>query len=216
MRRTTTVDNGPTSERFAVNWLRIASIAFLLLLSLLCRSQQGASPPTPSPVGESRRAASPSGNAPPAVALQTQANLVLVDIVVTRNNTAVRGLSLDSFRVFDNGKPVHVTVFETHDAQGSAHAGQSSPPPGPNIYSNVPDMPAGSAVDVLLIDALNTPASDQMYVREKMLRYLAAVSPGTPMAVFTLASRLRMVQGFTTDAALIARSISVKGSVQPS
>jgi hypothetical protein len=77
----------------------------------------------------------------------------------------------------------------------------------PNTYSDFPQFAVTSAVNVLLLDALNTPLSDQMYVRQQMLQYLKNIPPGTRIAVFTLASRLRIVQGFTTDSSVIAKAL---------
>jgi hypothetical protein len=52
---------------------------------------------------------------------------------------------------------------------------------------------------LLLLDALNTPLSDQVYVRRRMVQYLHTIPPGTRIAVFTLGSHLRIIEGFTTD-----------------
>ncbi len=43
-----------------------------------------------------------------------------------------------------------------------------------------------------------------------MLEYLSSIPPGTPLAVFTLSSRLRMVSGFTTDVAELAKALERK------
>ena len=37
-----------------------------------------------------------------------------------------------------------------------------------------------------------------------MIQYMKNVPPGTPIAIFTLASHLQMVDGFTTNAAQLA------------
>ncbi len=60
---------------------------------------------------------------------------------------------------------------------------------------------------MLLLDALNTPLSDQMVVRRKMIDYLATVKPGTTLAVFTLSMQLRMVTPFTTDPGALGRAL---------
>ena len=49
-----------------------------------------------------------------------------------------------------------------------------------------------------------------------MLQYLKNIPPGTRIAVFTLASRLRIVEGFTTDSSVIAKALSGKGGPQQS
>jgi VWFA-related protein len=86
----------------------------------------------------------------------------------------------------------------------------------PNTYSDFSPYPPSSAVNVLLIDDLNTPLTDHVYARKQIVASLKQLPPGTRMAVFTLSSRLRMVQGFTTDADLLARATSEKDDVAQS
>ena len=49
--------------------------------------------------------------------------------------------------------------------------------------------------------------ADQMYVRHQMLEYLGKIEPGTSLAIFTLASQLRQVTGFTTDVPELVKGI---------
>jgi VWFA-related protein len=155
-----------------------------------------------------------------------ESNLVLVDVVVTKNGLPVKGLSKDQFRVSENGKEQELKVFEVHtEAEQPATASAAStnapapkaPALGPNTYSDFTPYPPSSAVNVLLLDALNTPSTDQAYVRKQMLAYLKKIPPGTRMAVLTLSSsQLRMIQGFKADASLLAKAISDKGDIQQS
>ena len=69
------------------------------------------------------------------------------------------------------------------------------------------DYPESSAVNVLLLDALNTPLADQMQVRQQMLDYLKTIPPGTPIAIFTLASRLRLVQSVSADHSVLSEAL---------
>lgn len=164
--------------------------------------------------------AAPSGGQSPAPAatpvLRTQANLVLVDVVVTDQGKPVRGLTANRFHIFENGKEQRIATFEEHRATDVQQVGQTPALP-PGVYSNYPRFAITSAANVLLLDALNTPISDQAYVRQQMLAYLRHIPPGTRIAVFTLASHLRMIEGFTTDAGGIQAAISHgRGSPQQS
>jgi VWFA-related protein len=154
---------------------------------------------------------------PPASAstLQVRANLVLVDVVVTNGDVAVSGLPKEMFQIFEDGKPQQITTFEEHRPEDSPAVSQK-PSLGPNIYSDFPEFAITSAANILLLDALNTPLSDQMYVRQQMTQYLKNIPPGTRIAIFTLASRLRMVEGFTTDSTVIAKALSGEGGPQQS
>jgi VWFA-related protein len=172
-----------------------------------------ATPPAQAPAAAQPQSTPPS--AQPPVSLQVQANLVLVDVVVTNNGAAVSGLPKEKFHLLENGKPQAITVFEEHRPE-DALAIANVPPPEPNVYNNFPDFTISSAANVLLLDALNTPLSDQMRVRQQMIQYLKNIPPGTRIAVFTLASRLRIVEGFTTDSSVITKALSGKGGPQQS
>lgn len=49
-----------------------------------------------------------------------------------------------------------------------------------------------------------------MYMRQQMISYIKELPTGTRIAVFTLASRLRLVQGFTSDSAVLLAAIDGK------
>ena len=134
----------------------------------------------------------------PVPTIKTQVRRVLVDVVVTDAKDApVTGLKQKDFEVLEDGKPQTVATFEEH--KGAAPREIKLPPMPPNVYTNFPTTQVPDSVNVLLLDALNTPSNDQVYVREQMIKYLKGVPAGTRIAIFALAARLRMLQGFTTD-----------------
>ncbi len=151
-----------------------------------------------------------SATAPNAPATGTvihaKSNLVLVDVVVTDHDKPVKGLDRSRFHVFEDGHEVPIASIEENEPPASVEIAKAPPLP-PGTYSNVPVYPETSAVNVLLLDALNTPMSDQEQVRKQMIAYLSTIKPGTAMAVFTLSSRLRMVAGFTTDVAKLTQTL---------
>jgi VWFA-related protein len=70
---------------------------------------------------------------------------------------------------------------------------------------------------VLLLDGLNTLLPDQMRVRRQMLQYMGTIKPGTPLAIFALSSRLRMIKSFTSNPAELIKALtSSKGTPQTS
>jgi VWFA-related protein len=144
-------------------------------------------------------------NDQPAI-FRTNANLVLVDVVVNDNGTAVHGLNASDFRISEDGRAQTITTFEEHRATDAIESAAAENLP-PHTWSNAPRYAITSAANVLLLDALNTPLSDQVYVRRRMLQYLHTIPPGTRIAVFTLASHLRMVEGFTTDSSTIEKAL---------
>jgi len=148
--------------------------------------------------------------------LRTSSNLVVVDVVVSEHDQPVLGLDRSAFHVFEDGKEQPLSSFDEHQPAATPPVVTRSALP-PNTYSNQPVWPNSSAVNVLLLDALNTPLSDQANMRQRMIHYLGTIKPGTAMAVFTLSSQLRMVTDFTTDpAALVAALKNSKADPQQS
>jgi VWFA-related protein len=155
-----------------------------------------------------------AGKAVPAV--KSKVRLVLVDVVVTNGNgDAVTGLHKEDFEVLEDGKPQTISTFEEH--HGAPPTQIKLPMLPPHVYTNFPLTQTADSVNVLLLDALNTPSRDQTYVHSQMIKYLKTIPPGTRVAIFTLASRLRMLQGITTDSSeLLAVINSSNAGTHPS
>src|SRR5277367_6170088 len=134
----------------------------------------------------------------PVASIKSSVRLVLVDVVVTNGKgEAVTGLHKDDFQILEDGKPQTISTFDEH--HGVPPTQIKLPTLPPHVSTNFPVTQTADSVNVLLLDALNTPSRDQTYVHTQMLKYLKAIPPGTRVAIFTLASRLRMLQGVTTD-----------------
>jgi len=146
------------------------------------------------------------GQVTPQPTLRTGANLVLVDVVATDHDQPVHGLDQKVFHVFEDGKEQPISSFDAHQPGAAPPAFMAVALPA-NTYTNLPAYPQSSAMNVLLLDALNTPIGDQVRVRRKMIDYLESIKPGTSLAIFTLSSRLRMVTEFTTDPGALARAL---------
>ncbi len=145
---------------------------------------------------QSQTAAPDSSNT--VATIKTKVRLVLVDVVATNGKgDAVTGLQKSDFQILEDGKEQTISTFEEH--HGATPAQIKLPALPPHVYTNFPVTQTADSVNVLLLDALNTPSRDQSYVHSQMLKYLKTIPPGTRVAVFTLASRLRMLQGVTTD-----------------
>src|ERR1700691_6167252 len=121
----------------------------------------------------------------PAPSLRTSSNLVLVDVVVTDRDKPVHGLDRSRFHILEDGSEQTVSSFDEHQPAAAPPAFLAPAALPPNTYTNLPAYPDSTAVNVLLLDALNTPTGDQMRVRSKMIDYLATLKPGTELAIFT-------------------------------
>lgn len=149
----------------------------------------------------------------PVETLRVNSRAVLVDVLVSDHKGApVPGLNQKAFTVTEQGNPQAISFFEEHKvAPASARANTSSlEQPLPNTFSNASPIDNPLVVNVLLLDALNTPLADQMVMRKSTINYFKSLKPGSRLAIFTLSMRLRFVQGFSDDPALLAAALGYR------
>ena len=162
----------------------------------------------------------PNQNQPAAVAqpapvptLRASSRLVVVDVVVADSHgNSVHGLKQSDFNLLEGGKPQTITHFEEHVPLSVVDSAKLPPMPklAPGVFTNFTPAPEGGAINVLLLDALNTPMADQAFVRQQMIKYLRQPRPGARMAIFGLNTQLHMLQGFTSDPDLLRNAIDGK------
>lgn len=176
----------------------------LCLIAIVFTGGQYASAQTAAP-GSSQAGAS-------KYQLQLPVPLVVEDVVaLDRNEQPVPGLKASDLAVTENGKPVTLRSFEEHAASAQpAGAFPKLPDLGSNVFTNIQPVPDNGALYVLLLDALNTPMSDQAYVRQQMLKYLKNLPRGMRIAVFGLGTRLYLLQGFSSDPDVLEAAIQGK------
>ena len=149
-----------------------------------------------------------------AVTLKVTTQLTIENVTVTdAKGKPVHGLTQADFTVKEDGKPQTIKNFEEYGADILSQ--QSAPPPAlpPHVYTNAPPpgLQAG-AINILLLDMLNTGPARQEAVREKAITYLKNMPVGTEVAIFELGTELRVVQGLTADRAVL---LAAMASVQP-
>ncbi|MGC8548732.1 MAG: VWA domain-containing protein [Acidobacteriaceae bacterium] len=150
--------------------------------------------------------------------IEAHANLVLVDVVVTSRGRHVKGLTASDFKVYDNGRQQPLTVFEEHTAETPIHAkaGRVQPKLPPGVYSDQPKFPDRGVATVLLLDGLNTPLTDQVYLRKQLVNLLERIPHNMPLAIFTLGTRMRMVQGFNANTGALVAAMQGRKMVRAS
>lgn len=169
--------------------LQLIRAGSLILFAVALLAQDTSSSPAGSAAGSADRSAQT-----PVPQFRSVSDLVMVDVVVARDGRSVRGLPQQAFQVIEGGQEQALKAFEEHQISPEQKASLPA-----NTYSNLADTANMDVVNILLLDALNTPLENQTYVRRQMIEYLKRIPPGTRIAIFTLASRLRLVQGFTGD-----------------
>ena len=131
---------------------------------------------------------------------RSDARLVVVDVVITDNaGHVVHGLKTQDFTVLEDGKPQTVVAFDERRPEASP----KSTPPAVNLlkneYTNYAVRSETGALTVLLLDTMNSSRQDLVQARNDMVSFLKKLPRGKSVALYTLGSQLRMVQGFTDD-----------------
>ena len=194
--------------------------SFFLLAAATILSVVHASATQNQNTGQGARVAESVAAGQAATTLHANARLVLLDVVVTEKGAAVHSLERQRFHVFEDGHEQPVAFFEEHSG-AEPHPATVRPAMIPatlpqHTFTNLPQTGDSTAVNVLLLDGLNTPLSNQMNVRRNMLEYASTIQPGAPIAVFTLGSRLRVLLGFTSNPAVLAAALKESGGGQQS
>jgi VWFA-related protein len=173
-------------------FIKYSVLGPVLLATCLLAAQNGSSPS--------------NGSSVPTY--KATAETVLVDVVVTDGKgKPVSNLTRDDFALSENGQPQQIKFFEEHGNGTTPETVVSSTGTVPGVYTNAASVESYDAQDVLLLDALNTPAIDQARVRQQMVKYLHGIPRGTRIAVFTLGTELRMVQSFATDSSTLLAAL---------
>ena len=151
----------------------------------------------------------PASPAPEAT-LHINSSAVLVDVLVTdRDGRPVKSLKQSDFTVSEQGKPQTISFFEEHTTAAPEKV-KEIPKLPPNVFSNFSPFPEPPAVNLLLLDSLNTHTNNQSEVHRQALKFLKSAKPGSRMAIFTMGLGLHFVQGFTDDPSLLLAALNDK------
>jgi len=175
-----------------------------------------AAPSPASPVaGEQAPVAPPPSPSIAVPTLKLATRLTVEDVTVTdAQHRPVHGLERSDFVLKEDGKPQTIRNFEEYGAE------RPSPPSAvpdlpPNTYTNQQPAPANaSAINILMLDSLTTglrlkmAPENPMYARQQAIKYLKRMPPGTPVAILELGNGLRVVQGVTTDQAILLSAMN--------
>jgi len=142
--------------------------------------------------------------------LQINSRAVLVDVIVSDSSgKPITGLPKDAFTVTEQGKPQTISFFEENGAARPAQPVEMAKLP-PDVFTNFSPFPQPPAVNVLLLDSLNTRMESQSFVHKQAMKFLKDLKPGSRMAIFTMGMGLHFVQGFTDDPALLFAALGNK------
>jgi VWFA-related protein len=149
-------------------------------------------------------------NSSNAFSMKAYSRLTVEDVLVyDGKENPVRGLPQSAFTILEDGKPQPIRAFSEYTAN-TALVTRQLPKLPPHIYTNLQPSPTTSAVNILLLDSLNTSPADQIFIKDEATRFLKSMQPGTRIAIMALGSRLRLLQGFTTDSNILLAALNTK------
>ncbi len=156
----------------------------------------------------------PSPTSQPSVTtLTVTTRQVLLDVLVTdASGRPVTGLKASDFTLTEEGTPQTIRNLQEHHPMSAADVEKliSVPALPPNTFTNYKPVLNTNASTVILLDALNTPLSAQMYLREQVIAYVKNMQPGASIAVFQLDTQMHLIQGFSSDQQALLAAVSSK------
>jgi VWFA-related protein len=175
-------------------------------------------PPTPGQASQDQAVQADQGTQaaqatdPQTPLLQLDVRRVPIDLVVLdKQGNPIRGLTQNDFTLKEDGKLQHLSAFDAVDGAATAFTPPKLPALPANTFVNLPTQPERGPLYILYYDMVNTPEEDQMAFRSRLLKFVDDAQPGARIALFVNAAGLHLLQGFTSDHALLRAAIERKG-----
>jgi VWFA-related protein len=168
-------------------------------------------------------------NKTPAITFKATSRIVVEDVVVTDSKGhPVKGLRPEDFQLTEDGKPQIVRAFEEFPhANGAApdknptNASSAVAQPQPsgsettkvpsNVFTNNhPSGPETGSSTIIVLDLLNTELPDQLRAREYLIDFIKKRPASSQVALCSLSSSLRLIQGFTRDEGVLLAAVKGK------
>jgi VWFA-related protein len=189
-----------------------------MTFAMSCFAQQSA----PAPAAATKDAPAATQVQQPAyetsTVLKVKSRLVVVDVVARDGKgVPITDLKQEDFTVLEDGKEQKLRIFSfQHPEDSVATAPPQAPVNGMNVVDNLPHFQPGRALNVMLLDALNTSRLNQLSMRQAMIKFLDTLPANEPIAVYLLSDRIHLLQDFTTDPAVLKNVVrSFRGNTSP-
>jgi VWFA-related protein len=195
----------------------ILTLTATMALAISCFAQQAA-PAQPAATKDAPAAAQAQQPAyETSAVLKVKSRLVVVDVVARDGKgVPITDLKQEDFTVLEDGKEQKVRIFSfQHPDDSVATAPPQALANGTNVVDNLPHFQPGRALNVVLMDALNTSRLNQVSMRQAMIKFLETLPANEPIAVYLLSDRIHLLQDFTSDPAVlkdVVRSFRGKNS----
>jgi VWFA-related protein len=194
----------------------VLSLTATMAFTVSCFAQQAASAPASKEMPAAAHAQQPTYET--STVLKVKSRLVVVDVVARDGKgVPVTDLKQEDFTVLEDGKEQKLRIFNfQHPDDSVATTPPQAPANGMNVVDNLPHFQPGRALNVVLMDALNTSRLNQVSMRQAMIKFLETLPANEPIAVYLLSDRIHLLQDFTTDPAVLKDVVrSFKGRNSP-
>jgi VWFA-related protein len=149
--------------------------------------------------------------------LKVTTRLTIENVTVTdAHGRPVHGLDRSEFSIKEDGKPQPIRDFEEYGTEVLPPQAAARQLPE-DVYTNAqPPPPNTSAVNILLLDDVTTglmkglamAPENLLYAKQQAMKYLRNMPTGTQIAILQLSDRLNVVQGLTTNAAILTAAMN--------
>ena len=149
--------------------------------------------------------------------MKSYSRMVTLDVVVEdHKGHHITGLKAGDFQIYEQTPSVSKKKrIQSIAEMQEIHTASLKPPveaateTTPGVYTNAVHVQKNPIPPtVLLVDGINTQVRYQAQVHEQMLKMLRQLPPNVPVAIFLMGDRLRMLQGFTTNHALLQKVLA--------
>ncbi len=134
-------------------------------------------------------------------------------VALDGRGNAVTDLKKSELEITEKGRAREIAFFRFE-----GEASPSKPRPlQAGIFTNRVEYSPGPPrnITAIVLDTLNTPPTEMMWVRAQLVRYLRAVPPRTRVAVFHLGARLSVLHDFTDDPDSLRARVEKAGLALP-
>lgn len=148
-----------------------------------------------------------------AAPLKVNTRMVIVDVVARdKKGNPIISLQPSDLRILEDGKEQEIKTFTFYKPSlaPSSPGGDAAFVPADlpaNHFGNAPRFSSDLALNIILLDSINSNLLNQAYVRTEMIKFLEKLPQGQPVAIFTLGRKLQLIQDFTTDQSALKRTI---------
>jgi len=142
--------------------------------------------------------------------LRVYSRETIVDVTVSdAKGHPVHGLPQSAFTVYEDGKPQPVRSFR-EIGKATPMVTRTMPKLPPHVYTNIQPAPSSNAINILLMDQLNTGPQDQIFVKDETIKYLKSMPAGTQIVIMSLGTKLRILQGLTSNPEVLLAVVNSK------